>query len=119
MYEYLKLNHSDRELEFRICEILDSVNFNKFSYQIDAVSRAKKILDSNGGVIIADVVGLGKSVMASLLAKLTNAPGIILAPPVLLEGEKGWKSYLKKFHLDEMGCVLSQCTIHLCKIKML
>ena len=63
----------------------------------------KKILDSNGGVIIADVVGLGKSVMASLLAKLTNAPGVILAPPVLLEGEKGWKSYLKKFRLDEMG----------------
>ena len=103
MHEYLKLNHSDKTLECRIGEILDAVNYNKFSYQIDAVSRAKKILDCNGGVIIADVVGLGKSVMASLLAKLTNAPGVILAPPVLLEGEKGWKNYLKKFHLDEMG----------------
>ena len=103
MYEYLKLNHSDKTLECRIGEILDAVKYNKFSYQIDAVSRAKKILDSNGGVIIADVVGLGKSVMASLLAKLTNAPGVILAPPVLLEGEKGWNSYLKKFRLDEMG----------------
>ena len=103
MHEYLKLNHSDKTLECRIGEILDTVKFKKFSYQIDAVSRAKKILDTNGGVIIADVVGLGKSVMASLLAKLTNGPGIVLAPPVLLEGEKGWNSYLKKFHLDEMG----------------
>ena len=103
MREYLKLNRADESLDYRIGEILDSVHYQKFRYQIDAVSRAKRILDASGGVVIADVVGLGKSVMASLLARLTNAPGIVLSPPVLLEGEKGWKNYLKKFRLDEMG----------------
>lgn len=99
MWEYLKLNHSDEKLENRIREIIREVGFDEFKYQIDAVSRAKKILDSNGGVIIADVVGLGKSVIASLLAKLSDGPGLVLAPPSLLNGAKGWNSYLEKFKL--------------------
>jgi len=101
LWEYLKLNRSDEKLENRIRGMIRDVGFDELKYQIDAVSRAKKILDSNGGVIIADVVGLGKSVIASLLAKLSDGTGVVLAPPALLEGAKGWKSYLEKFTLRD------------------
>lgn len=100
MREYLKLNRSDDRLEFRIRSALRDAHFDELQYQIDAVSRAKRILDTNGGVIIADVVGLGKSVVGTLLAKLSDGPGIVLAPPHLVEGDSGWEGYLKTFGLD-------------------
>jgi len=100
MREYLKLNRSDDRLEFRIRAALRDAHFDAFKCQIDAVSRAKRILDTNGGVIIADVVGLGKSVVGTLLAKLSDGPGVVLAPPHLVEGDSGWEGYLRKFGLD-------------------
>jgi len=100
MREYLKLNRSDNRLEFRIRSALRDAHFDELKYQIDAVSRAKRILDTNGGVIIADVVGLGKSVVGTLLAKLSDGPGVVLAPPHLVDGDSGWKGYLTKFGLD-------------------
>ena len=97
--EYKKLNLPQKDIVYDIQEILKQIGFDSLQYQIDAVSTAQNILKANGGVIIADVVGLGKSVMASLLAKLSKGPGVILAPPALLDGEKGWYEYLKKFKL--------------------
>ncbi len=101
--EYLKLNRCDGQLEFRIRSALRDANFDEFKYQIDAVSRAKRILDTNGGVIVADVVGLGKSVVGTLLAKLSDGPGVVLAPPHLVGGDSGWEGYLKKSGLDGSG----------------
>lgn len=103
MREFLKLNRSDEHLENRIRGMLRDIKYLEFQYQIDAVSRAKKILDTNGGVIIADVVGLGKTVVASLLARLSDGPGVVLAPSNLIDGSKGWNSYLDKFNLLPAG----------------
>ena len=101
--EYKKLNMPQKDVVFRIHETLRQVGYDHLQYQIDAVSTAQNILKANGGVIIADVVGLGKSVMASLLAKLSDGPGVVLAPPALLQGKKGWYSYLIKFGLAKTG----------------
>ncbi|MDQ0290025.1 helicase-related protein [Oligosphaera ethanolica] len=103
MREFLKLNRSDEHLDNRIRGMLRDIKYLELQYQIDAVSRAKKILDTNGGVIIADVVGLGKTVVASLLARLSDGPGVVLAPPNLIDGSKGWNSYLDKFNLRPAG----------------
>lgn len=97
--EYKKLNIPQKDVIYDIQEILKQVGFDPLKYQVDAVSTAQNILKANGGVIIADVVGLGKSVMASLLAKLSKGPGVVLAPPALLAGDKGWYGYLRKFKL--------------------
>jgi len=54
------------------------------------------------GVIIADVVGLGKSVIASLIAKQLGKRGLILCPPGLIGDRKensGWYEYWNKFRL--------------------
>jgi superfamily II DNA or RNA helicase len=77
--------------------------FQSFQYQIDAVKQAKRVIEEHNGVIIADVVGLGKSVIASLLATQLKGRGMIICPPGLvgdINGNSGWKEYCKKFKLD-------------------
>jgi superfamily II DNA or RNA helicase len=83
--------------------LLESNGFEKYQYQLDAVNQALSILDEYNGVIIADVVGLGKSVIASLIAYQLNRPGLILCPPGLIGNQieaTGWWEYVKKFNLN-------------------
>ncbi len=83
--------------------ILVKNGFQPYRYQIDAVKQALDIIDKNNGVIIADVVGLGKTIIACLVARQLRKRGIVLCPPGILGDEKlersGWKWYLEKFGL--------------------
>ena len=65
LYEYFKdeLNQTDDIFASYFPE-----NFMKLEYQEQAVLNAKKILEEYGGVFIADVVGLGKTYISTLLA---------------------------------------------------
>lgn len=63
-------------------------------YQIDAIRRALDILRRHNGVIIADVVGLGKSIIASAVAHNLNLKTIIIAPPHL---KWQWEDYHNEF----------------------
>ena len=60
---YLDLRQND-ELRHDVVGFLDKIGYKKYSYQLDAVNQALKIINEYNGVIIADVVGLGKSVIA-------------------------------------------------------
>ena len=67
------------------------------SYQMDAVKMAIERLKNYDGAIIADVVGLGKSVIATTIA--VNCPDlktIIIAPPHLVPM---WEDYAEEFKL--------------------
>ncbi len=57
----------------------------KLEYQEQAVINAKKILEQYGGVFISDVVGLGKTYIATLLAGQISGRTLVIAPPVLLD----------------------------------
>jgi len=59
--------------------------FKKLEYQEQAVLNAKKILEEYGGVFISDVVGLGKTYIASMLANQLDGRTLVIAPPVLLD----------------------------------
>jgi len=76
--------------------------YKKYSYQEDAVNQALTILENYNGVIVADVVGLGKSIIASMIAKNTGKRGLIICPPGLM-GDKnaktGWNKYIHDFQL--------------------
>ena len=63
-------------------------------YQEDAIKRALDILRRHNGVIIADVVGLGKSIIASAVAHNLNLKTIIIAPPHLMWQ---WEDYHNEF----------------------
>ncbi len=69
---------------------LSDGKFLNIKYQEDAIQKGLDILKKHQGVIIADVVGLGKSVIASAIAKNLNLNTIIIAPPHLVEG---WEEY--------------------------
>lgn len=82
--------------------ILEEIGFKKFQYQLDAVNQALNIINEHNGVIIADVVGLGKSVIASLIAKNLGVRGMIICPPGLMGDsyeKTGWHGYLNDFQL--------------------
>lgn len=61
--------------------------FMDLQYQKDAVQDAKLKLEEYGGVFISDVVGLGKTYIATLLAQQLDGRTLVLAPPVLLDRE--------------------------------
>ena len=86
-----------------IKSILIKNGFEPYRYQIDAVKQALDIIEKNNGVIIADVVGLGKTIVACLVARQLRRRGIVLCPPGIIGDEKlersGWKWYLEKFGL--------------------
>ena len=81
----------------------DEPKYRPLSFQKDAVNQALSILKEYNGVIIADVVGLGKSVIGSVLGCVMDARrGIVVAPPGLVgsETEKtGWNGYLDDFKM--------------------
>lgn len=74
-------------------EITDGKYIN-LKYQIDAVNKAIDILQRHNGVIIADVVGLGKSIVASAIAHNLNMQTIIVSPPHLIDQ---WEDYHNDF----------------------
>ncbi len=68
-----------------------------FSYQIDAVKMAIARMKNYDGAILADVVGLGKSIIASTVA--VNCPElkpVIITPPHLIPM---WEDYVEEFRL--------------------
>lgn len=84
-----------------------------YEFQRDAVVRAVDIINRYGGVLISDVVGLGKSFIGlallqhfSIMSMFEGAgyrPRVaIFAPPKLVTM---WESYLRMFHLN--GVVFS------------
>jgi len=82
--------------------LLEKKGYKPYKYQIDAVTQALSIIEENGGVILADVVGLGKSVIACLIARKLDKRGIIICPPGLIGDDtasSGWKKYREDFEL--------------------
>lgn len=75
--------------------------FMKLEYQEQAVLNAKKILEEYGGVFISDVVGLGKTYIAAMLAGQLDGRTLVIAPPVLLDTNNpgSWKNVFSDFRV--------------------
>ncbi len=84
-------------------QMMEDRGYTAYRYQLDAVQQALSVIGSYQGVILADVVGLGKSVIASLLARQLGGRGLVLCPPALMGDAKtrgsGWYQYLSDFGL--------------------
>ncbi len=77
---------------------ITSSNFKNLRYQTDAIKQAMAIIKKHHGVIISDVVGLGKSIIASAVAHNLNLKTIIIAPPHL---KNQWENeYTEHFGLQ-------------------
>ncbi|MEX1247047.1 MAG: helicase-related protein [Anaerolineales bacterium] len=96
-----------KEIKPQIERVLEEKGYKKYIYQIDAVNQALAILDQYNGVLIADVVGLGKSIISSIISRDLAKRGIIICPPGLMGDEKkrdsGWWKYVEDFGLSVLG----------------
>ena len=73
---------------------LTESKYADLQYQTDAITDGLDILEKYNGVIVADVVGLGKSIIASAIAANLKNRTIIIAPPHL---EQQWEDYAYDF----------------------
>lgn len=98
---YLEL-HKGKILKKEIEDLLKEKGYRAYNYQIEAVAQALANCESHGGTLLADVVGLGKTVIACLVAKALRKRGIVICPPHLIGDENktsGWRKYLEDFKL--------------------
>jgi len=86
-------------------------NFKKLTYQIDAVNQGYDMLLKFNGFMLADVVGLGKTVIATMVAKRylisngsLNTKILVIYPPHL---EQNWKNTFKYFGIDKHAKFIS------------
>lgn len=101
--EYIKAKE-ERQL-ISATEILEKNNYQAYRYQLDAVKQALATLDTYNGVIIADVVGLGKSIVSSLIIhELPQKKGIIVTPPALIPS---WEQYAEDFDFKHWDIISS------------
>jgi len=96
LYEYFKkeLNQTDE-----VYARYRPKNFMDLEYQKQAVVNARRILDEYGGVFISDVVGLGKTYIATLLAGQLDGRTLVIAPPLLLREDNpgSWNNAFSDF----------------------
>ncbi|MGB9711503.1 MAG: helicase-related protein [Thermodesulfovibrio sp.] len=98
---YLEL-HRGKGLSRELIRIMEGKGYKPYTYQIEAVSQALANCDAHGGTLLADVVGLGKTVIACMVAKALGRRGIVICPPYLIGDEdrkSGWRKYLADFKL--------------------
>ncbi len=104
LYEYFNI---DTSKYIRTPHDITNGKFFNLKYQEDAIRQGIKTIKEHNGVIISDVVGLGKSIIASAIAHNLKYRTIIIAPPHLV-GQ--WKDYHEEFGINAR--VFSRGVIH-------
>jgi superfamily II DNA or RNA helicase len=100
LYEYFRTELS-RTMETDLVYLPSQ--FKKLKYQDDAVTTARRILEEYGGVFLSDVVGLGKTYVAALLAQQLSGRNLVIAPPALLDENNpgSWPNVFRDFQVRQ------------------
>lgn len=116
-YIYLKTAyHLSSEARAGVSEYSLSKRFEKelLEFQANAVKVAAHHLNKKGGVIIGDVVGLGKTITATAVAKIFEddffLETLILCPKNLVEM---WRDYVHKYQLRAKVMSITQAQTRL------
>jgi superfamily II DNA/RNA helicase len=100
LYEYFRGElSSPGELD----DIYVPTDFKRLKYQEEAVFSAKKVLEEYGGLFLSDVVGLGKTYVAALLAQQLDGRSLVIAPPHLLDKQNrgSWPNVFGDFRVPQ------------------
>lgn len=103
---------SDRILETDNDDPLDMPEgYTKYDYQMDAVVEGYQKLIRYDGFFLADVVGLGKTLIATMIAKKfliengrEHTKILVVYPPAV---EQNWKTTFKDFGIDKYANFIS------------
>ena len=93
-----------KEIGQSLVKTLEENGYTPYQYQLDAVRQGLAMIKKNNGVVIADVVGLGKTIVACVIAKELKKRGVVICPPSIMGDRNktsGWKMYLEQFRLYE------------------
>jgi superfamily II DNA/RNA helicase/HKD family nuclease len=114
VYMKFLIEYFGRSIDFDPNSIQDlPQGFKKLSYQVDAVADGYNKMMKHHGFFLSDVVGLGKTIVATLIAKkffYSNgfpsylSKTLIICPPALKEN---WDDTLSKFGLHNYKIVTS------------
>lgn len=114
VYMKFLIEYFGRSIDFDPNSIQDlPQGFKKLSYQVDAVADGYSKMMKHHGFFLSDVVGLGKTIVATLIAKkffYSNgfpsylSKTLIVCPPALKEN---WEDTLSKFGLHNYKVVTS------------
>lgn len=114
VYMKFLIEYFGRSIDFDPNSITDLPSgFKKLSYQVDAVADGYNKMMKHHGFFLADVVGLGKTIVATLIAKKffysNGFPSylskiLIVCPPALKEN---WEDTVGKFGLHNYRIVTS------------
>lgn len=99
---YIDLNKAKIEADLK--ETMKSKGYKPYNYQIEAVAQAYQNCIYHNGTLLADVVGLGKTIVACLLGKVLSKRGLVICPPHLIGDaakDQGWEKYLNDFGLND------------------
>lgn len=120
---YIKflIEYFGKSVEFDPNSVTDlPQGFKRLSYQVDAVNQGYELLKKHNGFFLADVVGLGKTVVGTLIAKKffysNGFPShistiLIIVPPALKDN---WVDTLDKFEVKNYK-IITNGSLH--KIK--
>lgn len=85
--------------------------YDRYEYQTDAVVEGYRKLLKYDGFFLADVVGLGKTIVATMIAKqfcndngYENTKILVVYPPAV---EQNWKQTFKDFGIDKYARFIS------------
>jgi superfamily II DNA or RNA helicase len=112
---YLKMAyHLSREARAGQAEFVIPKDFGAtlFEFQTAAIKIAAHHINARGGVVLGDVVGLGKTIMACAIAAIFQAPPYSLETLVICPAnlKTMWEGVFHQFHI--LGKVLSLGETH-------
>ena len=109
-YVYLKFAyHLSREARAGLSQYSAPANFGLLSFQAAAVQIAARLVNQRNGVVIGDVVGLGKTLVGTALAHLCEEEygiSVLIICPKNLESM--WQGYVDRYGLRGKVVPVSQ-----------
>lgn len=117
LYIKLLIEYFGRRIEYDPANIdlLLPDNYMRLTYQSEAAIEGYEKLKKYNGVFLADVVGLGKTIIAAIIAKKFvfengyHTKILIVYPPAL---EANWKNTIKDFHIWNNCSFISTGSLH-------
>lgn len=96
-------------------DLLLSPKYIRLKYQSDAANQGYAIMMKHNGFVLADVVGLGKTIIACMIIKKfiyengTHTKVLVVVPPAI---EDSWRRTVKDFELDNHFTFITIGSLH-------
>ena len=96
-------------------DLLLPPKYIRLKYQSDAANQGYAIMMKHNGFVLADVVGLGKTIIASMIIKKfiyengTHSKVLVVVPPAI---EDNWRRTVKDFELDNHFTFITLGSLH-------